>query len=698
MGEVSAVLLGPASALLDPGRRVFWPFLLGALLIGIVVTLGHGVAPRHLARRLLAPRVWLHPSARLDYQLLLVKALLRGLGLGALGLSMIGVATAVAGSLRRSMGPVALSLSPAAAGALLTLAVFLAEDYSRFFVHRLMHRSPLLWAFHRVHHSAEVLTPLSLYRTHPVEALLNGARGALVVGGLTGLFAYLCGPALRGWQVLGVDAIGFAWSLLGANLRHSHVWLSYGRRLEHVLVSPAQHQLHHSRDPRHRDRNFGTVLALWDWLGGSLHVTEVSGPRQPLRFGLADGEPVQRDLRALLLSPFSAAAHTLVSAPPRRLLPGLCAALALCLLGCSTPKRLDRGELLGALGQCSLSTYQGARAAADRLVTATAALAAAPSDPSRAAARAAWDSTMEVWQQAELLRYGPAADFETVGGKGLRAQIYAWPDVNRCLIDEQLVSRAYEGALANLSVSTRGLAALEYLLFDTSADNGCAPAAPINADGSWAALGADEIARRKAAYASAAAADVALRLQALVGAWQEGGFLAQLSGAGRGSTLFATQQTALSAVAEALFYLDTDVKDARLARPLGLKDCAKATCPEALESPWADRGEQHLQKNLKGLQLLLFGCPAGMNLGFDDLLEAAGAPALAEQTRVAVAAAVAALDAIPGESLRAALADPQGRAAMVAAHDAVREVTSLLKMEFSMTLAITSSRVEGDHD
>ena len=175
MGEVSAVLLGPASALLDPGRRVFWPFLLGAALIGIVVTLGHGVAPRHLARRLLAPRVWLHPSARLDYQLLLVKALLRGLGLGALGLSMIGVATAVAGSLRRSMGPVALSLSPAAAGALLTFAVFLAEDYSRFFVHRLMHRSPLLWAFHRVHHSAEALTPFTLYRTHPVEALLNAS-------------------------------------------------------------------------------------------------------------------------------------------------------------------------------------------------------------------------------------------------------------------------------------------------------------------------------------------------------------------------------------------------------------------------------------------------------------------------------------------------------------------------------------------
>ncbi len=79
------------------------------------------------------------------------------------------------------------------------------------------------------HHSAEVLTPLSLYRTHPVEALLNGARSALSVGLVTGLFAWSFGPALRAWEILGVDAIGFVWTLFGANLRHSHVWLSYGR-------------------------------------------------------------------------------------------------------------------------------------------------------------------------------------------------------------------------------------------------------------------------------------------------------------------------------------------------------------------------------------------------------------------------------------------------------------------------------------
>ena len=58
----------------------------------------------------------------------------------------------------------------------------------------------------------------------------------------------------------------------GATLHHSHIWLTYGRMLEHVFISPAQHQVHHSTDPQHYDRNFGTMLALWDWLFGTLYV------------------------------------------------------------------------------------------------------------------------------------------------------------------------------------------------------------------------------------------------------------------------------------------------------------------------------------------------------------------------------------------------------------------------------------------
>ena len=47
-----------------------------------------------------------------------------------------------------------------------------------------MHRIPFLWRFHQIHHSAEVLTPLTFHRIHPVESLLYDVRGALVTGGM----------------------------------------------------------------------------------------------------------------------------------------------------------------------------------------------------------------------------------------------------------------------------------------------------------------------------------------------------------------------------------------------------------------------------------------------------------------------------------------------------------------------------------
>lgn len=689
-------LLQPAGALLDPGRRVFWVFLAGAGVIAAATLLVRGVSAHVIAGRLLSPRVWLHRSARLDYKLIVVKALLRALLLGPLGLSALAVAALSAGWLRRHLGTPDVQVPAPFAGLILTLCAFLAEDFSRFYVHRLMHRVPLLWELHKVHHSAEVLTPFTLYRTHPIEALLNGLRGAAAIGLVTGACAWLFGPGLRAFEVLGVDAIGFVWTLLGANLRHSHVWVSYGRRAEHLLLSPAQHQIHHSSDPRHMDSNFGTVLALWDWLSGSLYVP---ARRERLRFGLP---PKDRDREAEAHDSVFGALVLPVVAALRRAAPGwpaVALGAALLSIGC-TEKRLDRAALLTSFARCTTGTYESFQGRADGLAAATMAAAADP-EAGLAAARAAWTQAIDTWQRVDLLRYGPAADFETLGGKGLRQEIYAWPDVNRCLIEEQIVSRVYEGAgLASLSNSTRGLAAIEYLLFYPGADNACAPTSPINMTGSWAALTPDELSRRKMAYAAAAAADVARRARALLLEWgaEQGGFQQQLTEAGRGSKLFPTQQAALSAVAEGLFHLDTDLKDRKLAAPLGLdaKVCASGPCPEALESQWAGRTREHLRGNLAGAELLLLGCPAGEGLGYDDLLEAVGAPALASQARADLAAANAAVDALPGDGLAQALVkDPEP---LRRVHAAVKEMTDFLKMEFSMTLSISSKRVEGDHD
>ncbi len=57
-------------------------------------------------------------------------------------------------------------------------------------------------------------------------------------------------------------------SLIGSNLRHSHIKLSYPRFVEKILISPYQHQIHHSK--LHNNRNYGGFLAIWDLIFGSL--------------------------------------------------------------------------------------------------------------------------------------------------------------------------------------------------------------------------------------------------------------------------------------------------------------------------------------------------------------------------------------------------------------------------------------------
>ena len=63
-----------------------------------------------------------------------------------------------------------------------TITLFVASDFTRYWLHRFMHTVPLLWKFHKVHHSAKVLTPVTFYRVHPVENILFGLRFSLTIG------------------------------------------------------------------------------------------------------------------------------------------------------------------------------------------------------------------------------------------------------------------------------------------------------------------------------------------------------------------------------------------------------------------------------------------------------------------------------------------------------------------------------------
>ena len=157
---------------------------------------------------------------------------------------------------------------------LFTIFHFVLEDFSKFIVHRFMHKWPILWALHKVHHSATCLTPMTVFRTHPIEGVLFTLRGAFTQAISISVFVFFFGSNVDIATILGANIFIFAFNIAGANLRHSHIDISYWKWVEFIIISPAQHQLHHSVLQQHHDKNFGVALALWDWLFGSLHHSE----------------------------------------------------------------------------------------------------------------------------------------------------------------------------------------------------------------------------------------------------------------------------------------------------------------------------------------------------------------------------------------------------------------------------------------
>ena len=308
-GAGHALLAALAEPLTSSASRTWWPFLLVAALVAVAFEV-HRTGLRHTSiRAALGVPLWSTRSAVLDVQLLAVRQLLSLLGLlPRLGAAWL-IATTGVRLLDRLVGPPELVAPPTLVlHAAYTLALFVLWDGSRYLLHRAMHTLPMLWQFHQVHHSAEVLTPLTFHRVHPVEAILYELRGVLVTGALAGSAFWLWRGEAVAFTVLGVDAVGFVLSGLTGNLRHSHVWLRFGPRVEGWLLSPAQHQLHHAADGG-AGCNYGVWLACWDRLSGSLRL---AGPTPPNRLGLLDGESNHgQNLASALAGPFVGAWRSL---------------------------------------------------------------------------------------------------------------------------------------------------------------------------------------------------------------------------------------------------------------------------------------------------------------------------------------------------------------------------------------------------
>lgn len=149
------------------------------------------------------------------------------------------------------------------------LILFVAKDFIQWNIHRLLHASPFLWEFHKVHHSVKEMGFAAHLRYHWMEnviyKVLQYIPLAMLGYGLSDFFA--------------ADIIALA---IG-HLNHSNVALPLGP-LKYIINHAQMHLWHHAKEiPSKTGVNFGISLSVWDYLFGTVYYPETDGTT-PLGF------------------------------------------------------------------------------------------------------------------------------------------------------------------------------------------------------------------------------------------------------------------------------------------------------------------------------------------------------------------------------------------------------------------------------
>ncbi|MEM7431094.1 MAG: imelysin family protein [Pseudomonadota bacterium] len=300
-----------------------------------------------------------------------------------------------------------------------------------------------------------------------------------------------------------------------------------------------------------------------------------------------------------------------------------------------------RAVLLDIGEQIVLPALRDFDADAMALQAAATAFAAAPTDvAARDAVRAAWHTAMDSWQRNEVLQVGPAGRSSNpdavAGGQDFREFIYSWPfTLNACGLEEAADTGAPVNAATSIDIT--GMGALEHLLFTDTPPVSCA---------------SQPDAAARAVHVVRLADRIAILSAALLDRWEPTGdnFLQQWATAGESTSVtYAAPQEALDALSIALFYVEKQSKDRKIALPTGLPatglTCSDPiACPEFLESRLSQRSGTNLVINLQVFRDIFTGVNGQM--GMNDLLIGINRQDLADQVVTELDAALAAINAI----------------------------------------------------
>ena len=174
----------------------------------------------------------------------------------------------------------------------LIAANLLLRGFISFITHLLMHKVPLFWRVHRVHHLDTELDVSTTVRFHPLEQPIGVLVGAPLV------LAFGLDPWILMLYEL-VDVVVTLWS--HGNLR-TPAWLE--RILRYLVVTPQLHRVHHSTVVEETDSNFSAVFPIWDVLFGTFRPRPKADPAT-MPFGLGEVRDARsHSLGWLLTVPF----------------------------------------------------------------------------------------------------------------------------------------------------------------------------------------------------------------------------------------------------------------------------------------------------------------------------------------------------------------------------------------------------------
>ncbi|HEX9253504.1 MAG TPA: sterol desaturase family protein [Ignavibacteriaceae bacterium] len=166
----------------------------------------------------------------------------------------------------------------------------LLYDVTTYWIHRATHKIPLLWRFHRVHHSDTSVDSSTFFRFHPIELIL--------VFGIGNILTVL---------LFGTDLLSMALYYLILNIfvffEHSNLYYPYwlDKTFGWIITTPNLHKVHHEQTQFYTDSNFADIFILWDRLFGTYKYL----PVENINYGLKEfDEDKKQTFQYLILSPF----------------------------------------------------------------------------------------------------------------------------------------------------------------------------------------------------------------------------------------------------------------------------------------------------------------------------------------------------------------------------------------------------------